>query len=71
MLCRTSHTTALADSEDATAYPRPPHSVRLALVKHALEGLVSAHVVWKDENALSDTDIDKSARALAVFATPM
>jgi hypothetical protein len=45
--------------------------VRLALVKHALDGLVSAHVVWKDENALSDTDIDKSARALAVFATPM
>ena len=68
---RTSHTTAFADSEDATACPRPPHSVRLALVKHALDGLVSAHVVWKDENALSDTDIDKSARALAVFATPM
>ena len=41
MICRTSHTTALADSEDATACPRPPHSVRLALVKHALDELVN------------------------------
>jgi hypothetical protein len=67
----TSHTTAFGDSLDATALPRPPHRVVLALARHALVGVASAQVVRNEELADNVRFIDRVARALAVLPTAM